>query len=334
MNQQRRVAIVGMLVLVGCWALEKRCAAQTPHPAVARIIVPEADGIAYGSGTLVDVREGYGLVATNWHVVRDATGKIEVQFPGGFRSEALPLKLDQDWDLAALVIWQPPVSPAPIARHAPRPGEPLTICGYGQGPYRAVTGHCTEYYSPKIGLPHELVELNVEARQGDSGGPIFNQRGELAGVLFGSGEGTTMGAFGGRVNWFLSTLASDIGTYTPQYPKPVTPPYTAPATPRPAQVAPQPQVAPPPPAVEVLAPAPAEPLATAATPPAASETFTPWQANTTPATTAATPPAINATSPLLPATPLTPSTWFEDIKSLFALIGVLAVLMAVVKTIT
>jgi hypothetical protein len=56
-----------------------------------------------------------------------------------------------------------------------------------------------------------MVELDVEARQGDSGGPIFNQRGQLAGVLFGAGQGTTLGSFGGRVQSFLATLAPDIG---------------------------------------------------------------------------------------------------------------------------
>ena len=54
-----------------------------PHPAVARIIVPEGELVAFGSGTLVDVREEFGLVVTNWHVVRDATGVIEVVFTNG-----------------------------------------------------------------------------------------------------------------------------------------------------------------------------------------------------------------------------------------------------------
>jgi hypothetical protein len=56
-----------------------------------------------------------------------------------------------------------------------------------------------------------MVELDVEARQGDSGGPIFNHRGELAGVLFGAGQGTTLGSFAPRVACFLATLAPDIG---------------------------------------------------------------------------------------------------------------------------
>jgi hypothetical protein len=183
----------------------------TPHPAVARIIAPENGATAYGSGTLVDVRDQYGLVVTNWHVVCDASGVVEVVFPDGFRSHARPLKVDRDWDLAALVIWRPSVEPVRLASQPPRPGDLLTIHGYGQGKYRIATGRCTQYYAPHANFPTEMVELDVEARQGDSGGPIFNQRGELAGVLFGAGQGTTLGSFGPRVSTFLATLAPDIG---------------------------------------------------------------------------------------------------------------------------
>ena len=184
-----------------------------PHPAVVRVVVPEKEGTAYGSGTLIDVRDDFGLVLTNWHVVRDAAGAIDVVFPSGFRSQARSLKVDSEWDLAALVIWRPPCEPVPLATRAPRPGDRLTICGYGQGDYRAVSGRCTQFYSPRLDLPRELVELDVEARQGDSGGPIFNDRGELAGVLFGAGQGTTLGSFEGRVKTFLASLAPDIGAH-------------------------------------------------------------------------------------------------------------------------
>ncbi|HEX2475803.1 MAG TPA: serine protease [Lacipirellulaceae bacterium] len=185
--------------------------AATPHPAVARIVVPEQGATAFGSGTLIDVRDEFGLVVTNWHVVRDSQGVVEVKFPGGFRSHARPLKVDSDWDLAALVIWRPPVEPVRMATHPPRPGEPLTIHGYGQGQYRIATGRCTAYYAPRRNFPQEMLELDVEARQGDSGGPIFNSRGELAGVLFGAGQGTTLGSYAPRVSNFLATLAPDIG---------------------------------------------------------------------------------------------------------------------------
>ena len=178
---------------------------------MARIIVPEGDATSYGSGTLIDTRDQFGLVITNWHVVRDSKGDVEVLFPNGFTSKARALKVDADWDLAALVIWRPQIDPVVIAKTAPQPGDSLTICGYGQGIYRTATGRCTQYYAPRLDFPRQMVELDVEARQGDSGGPIFNSQGELAGVLFGAGQGTTLGSFGGRVESFLATLAPDIG---------------------------------------------------------------------------------------------------------------------------
>ncbi|HEY4310587.1 MAG TPA: serine protease, partial [Pirellulales bacterium] len=166
---------------------------QQPHPAVVRVIAPEEGGTSFGSGTLVDVRGDYGLVLTNWHVVADATHTVEVVFPDGFRSAARVITTDRTWDLAALAVWRPNVPPVPLATRPPQPGEPLTIAGYGSGKYRAITGKCTQYVAPALNKPYEMVELSVAARQGDSGGPIFNSQGELAGVLWGAGWGTTSG---------------------------------------------------------------------------------------------------------------------------------------------
>jgi hypothetical protein len=184
--------------------------AQVPQPAVVRVIAAESDGASMGSGSLVAVDGNHGLVVTNWHVVRDATGPVTVVFPDGFRSGALVLRVDRDWDLAALAIHKPNVQPLRVSTETPQPGEPLTIAGYGpDGIYRAVGGRCTEYLSPGGNLPSELVEVDVQARRGDSGGPIYNSRGEIAGVLFGAGGnfftgGYTMGSYCGRVRQFLA----------------------------------------------------------------------------------------------------------------------------------
>ena len=86
----------------------------------------------------------------------------------------------------------------------------LTIAGYGSGNYRAASGLCTQYVAPGTRFPYEMVEVAVSARQGDSGGPIFNSRGELAGVLFGEGGGRTSGSYCGRVRWFLSSVVPSV----------------------------------------------------------------------------------------------------------------------------
>jgi hypothetical protein len=185
-----------------------------PHPAVVRVLVPERGSTSYGSGTLVNVHMEYGLVVTNWHVVCDAAGPPTVVFPDGFRSAAQVVKVDRDWDLAALAIWKPGVAAVPLAPSAPRPGESLSIAGYGGGPYRQVSGACTQYVAPGRSFPMEMVELAASARQGDSGGPIFNSQGELAGVLFGEGHGRTAGSYCGRVRQFLTSVLPDAGTST------------------------------------------------------------------------------------------------------------------------
>jgi hypothetical protein len=177
-----------------------------PHPSVARVIAPEKDGTSLGSGTLVHVHGEYGLVLTNWHVVASATEPVSVAFPDGFRSTARIARLDSNWDLAALVIRRPNAEPVPLSDRPPQPGDPLTIAGYGKGSYRAARGRCTQYLAPGKDQPFEMVEVSVMARQGDSGGPIFNDQGELAGVLFGAGGGTTTGSYCGRVEQFLATV--------------------------------------------------------------------------------------------------------------------------------
>lgn len=182
---------------------------QEPRPAVARVVAPDGSGTSLGSGVLVDINASQALVLTNWHVVRDSRSAVLVQFPDGFQSAGTVLRVDATWDLAAIVIWRPNVEPVELAPRAPAIGEMLTIAGYGRGPYREVSGGCTQYLSPGSGQPMELVELVGEARQGDSGGPIFNTDGELAGVLFGESGGRTIGASSPRVRAFLASVGSD-----------------------------------------------------------------------------------------------------------------------------
>ena len=53
-------------------------------------------------------------------------------------------------------------------------------------------------------LLYETMSINVGVRQGDSGGPIFNSFGELAGIIWGSDGESTMGTCGPRMQVFLT----------------------------------------------------------------------------------------------------------------------------------
>ncbi|MCE9629263.1 MAG: serine protease [Planctomycetia bacterium] len=181
---------------------------HAPHPAVARIVAPESSGASLGSGVLVDVNRSQGLVLTNWHVIRDSRSAVLVQFPDGFQSAGTVVRWDEAWDLAAIVIWKPTATPISVAETPPRIGERLTIAGFGRGVYREESGECTEYLSPGTGYAKEFVELKASARQGDSGGPIFNEQRQLAGVLFGQNDGRTIGSCSTRVRSFLGSVGS------------------------------------------------------------------------------------------------------------------------------
>ena len=180
-------------------------------PYVARMIAYDANGQSFGTGSYVGNYGEYGLILTNSHVVCETEGLVHVHFPSGFSSFGAILKRDPEWDLALIAISKPPQSIPTLAvsRTPPRPGDPLWIVGFGSGSYRIAEGRCVRYIAKEGTSLHEIVEVSVSARKGDSGGPILNQKGELAGVLFGSDMiQHTAGSYCERVNRFLTDTQS------------------------------------------------------------------------------------------------------------------------------
>jgi hypothetical protein len=310
---------IALCAASAAWA-QNMPSGQLPNPAIVRIIAPESDGVSYGSGTLVAVNDTYGLVVTNWHVVRDASAPIWVAFPNGFRSAATILKTDRDWDLAALAVWHPNVTPLPLATQPPRPGERLTIAGYGSGWFRAVSGQCTQYVSPGGNHPFEMIELSAPARNGDSGGPILNDRGEIAGVLFGSAFGQTTGSYCGRLRSFLTSVADDFQRLPTQS--------AAIVQQQPSPLMPVP--------VAAIAAQPSPPVGTAYS----TQNYIPRQTIQTSivnnrenlsSTTAITAKSTPAYVPIAPSSGT--SSWFEQIRNFLAVVGVVAVLFQGLRTV-
>ena len=183
-----------------------------PIASVVRLIAFEKGGQSFGSGSYIGNSGEYGLILSNWHVIKDGDGLLHVHFPNGFSTFGAVIDSDKTWDLAIIVTSKPPnsVVPIPISRTIPVPGEPLWIAGHGSGAYRLAGGRCVRYLAPEMPSDgsrpiEDILELSVSARQGDSGGPILNQNGELAGVLFGSDMiRNTAGSHCGRASQFLS----------------------------------------------------------------------------------------------------------------------------------
>ena len=189
-------------------------------PYVVRIIAFDSGGQSFGTGSYIGTYGEYGVILTNWHVVSETDGLVHVHFPSGFSSFGARVKGDDKWDLALIAISKPPQS-IPILTISPTPakqGDPLWIVGFGSGSYRIAEGQCVRYlaHPPKntndeSAFLYEILEVSVSARKGDSGGPILNQRGELAGVLFGSDMvRNTAGSYSERVNRFLTETQSEM----------------------------------------------------------------------------------------------------------------------------
>jgi hypothetical protein len=184
-----------------------------------------------------------GTIITCAHLFRQGLGEVTVGFADGRRFQASLLGVDRAWDLAALAIPAPPAEAAPLAADYPRPGDALQSCGYGpDGRYRCNRGKALGYSRAAGSADYETLALSGSAREGDSGGPVFNARGELAAVLWGTDGRTVEATYCGRVRKFLAGLAAPRGDPVPSAPK---------TEPGPSAPSPVPPSAPPPAAADL-----------------------------------------------------------------------------------
>ena len=164
-------------------ALEARVLAAT-----ARLRVEDGDGVSWGTGTVIDCRQGEALILTCGHIFRDSQGKgrIEVDFfgPGGPRGLAgQVISWDLKRDLALVSIFTDvKVEPVRVGgqQRATATGEPVVTmgCNGGQDP--------TIHYSRVTAVDKYLGPANVQVAgqpvQGRSGGGLFGIDATLIGV--------------------------------------------------------------------------------------------------------------------------------------------------------
>lgn len=187
---------VGLSLLA--WANVGR-SEDIPIPA-CRVSVDDGGGMrSFGSGVLVAHDADHSYLMTNWHVVRERRGAIEICFVASQPVRAEVAAETKLWDLAILVCPRLKAQPVAIAATAPDAGETVIAGGFGpRGEWRVIEGQVTQYLSPD-GQTFDVLEMSGAVRSGDSGGPIVNQAGELVGVLFGTDQRATMGSQVGRV---------------------------------------------------------------------------------------------------------------------------------------
>jgi hypothetical protein len=176
------------------------------HDSIVKVSV---DG-KLGTGVVVKKNEsapsgnGYlGYVATAYHVVQKDEGKnkIRIVFRNGkVARKSRIVEHDEDLDVAILWTWIPADIPAAkLAKHSVQENEVLEFSGLGGG---SKLDCCVRHFESVSAEPtnEQQIFSNVSLLPGDSGGPIFNERQELVGVISG-------GWF-----WFYKGVTDEFGT--------------------------------------------------------------------------------------------------------------------------
>lgn len=151
-----------------------------PYDACCNVSVPPYGG----SGTLVGVADGRGVVLTCAHVIEGGNTKaITCQFPT-FRSRGRLLGRDTPNDLAAIEIKVPDDIKTPVCvRPATREDTQLVIVGcpyYGNGKLYAMRARIAGFRGADALLAGEKLVVS-----GYSGGAVLTTGGEFIGVVWG-----------------------------------------------------------------------------------------------------------------------------------------------------
>ena len=127
-----------------------------------------------------------GLVLTNAHVARGGGGRLGVRLPGGDAARAERVGEDPRTDLAVIRVEARGLSPLPLADRPLRVGELVIAIGNPLGFERTVTLGVVSALHRQLPSPagqlDGLVQTDAAVNPGNSGGPLLDAEGRVAGV--------------------------------------------------------------------------------------------------------------------------------------------------------
>jgi serine protease Do len=148
-----------------------------------------------GTGVIVHVDKsesihgGFkGQCLTAYHVVEDDNGKCEISVTyrnGRKAKNCRVLEFDKSADVAVLWVWIPEgFEAAPLATDNVKNGDSLEFCGLGGG---SDLSCCLRHFSGVASMPSSEAKIfcDVPLLPGDSGGPVFNDKQEVVGIISG-----------------------------------------------------------------------------------------------------------------------------------------------------
>ncbi len=192
---------------------------QRAHPAVCQIFADRsivmrgrrAVETCIGTGVLVWRGTKQATVLTVHHLFRQKATKVRVVFPNGEKYEAEQVYSEENPDLGVLTIPRPNIEPMVISEDSPpKRGDIITLCGFAgkTGRYIEVSGPVEGYGQHKTSsgkTPHQDLIIKVGAKEGNSGGPMLNSKGELVAITWGTDDRFSHGTYAGRIGVFLTS---------------------------------------------------------------------------------------------------------------------------------
>lgn len=162
---------------------EEEIASQAKEPPACRKLEPRSEG----SGYVVDAQAG--LIATNNHVIEGATKKIEVEFSDGEKRTATLVGADPETDIAIVKVDVNPEKPLSAVTFGDSDtmleGRSIIAIGNPLGLGLTVTTGIlsAKHRSLDESSPFDnYLQIDASINHGNSGGPLFNLKGELSGM--------------------------------------------------------------------------------------------------------------------------------------------------------
>ncbi len=165
--------------------------ARQAQAVTVRIRSLGCDQLGLGSGFVLPG----GVVVTNRHVL-DLPLQVTVSTWDGHRLDAQVTGVANDSDLALLELADADGLPTAELRHRPlEDGEVVHAVGYpGGGAVTITEGEVVGRASGELlGEPSDVIRVDADIRQGNSGGPLFDEDGQVVGVIFAIETGANTG---------------------------------------------------------------------------------------------------------------------------------------------
>lgn len=167
-----------------------------------------------GSGAVVADSLGTRYVLTAAHIFRDGRGEIAAQTTDGRIFPAALVLASEECDVALLRVDLPEDVPTlTVSASWPRQGETVWRAGFGPDEtLKESSGAVKGYVKTDRCEAYETLKIDGPARQGDSGGPVYNAAGEIVGVVWGTDGVDAYATYCGRV---LKTLRDYSSAFAP-----------------------------------------------------------------------------------------------------------------------